>query len=314
MAPVGAPAAADGEAAAGGLPLEPEEDAAEAEHARRTFARKESSCALCSSPIAVGAEIWPVAPEACAGEEASAGRPSTPAPFRWCHVACAARRFGCGGRAGLVRPPCPWWSRRGACLHGARCVFQHSLHGKADAPAAPEAKALFSGLGRAGVFRRWLLNEFGVEELAKGTGVLDVAGGKGELSFELLNLNEIPSTVVDPRDLALGEFEEKFRLGRYSSNRWLCDAIGARYWEALREGCGPRAPGHLRMMFDHGLLERLETGPARTDEAGDVAAEPANGETEVTHVLSHCSALLGMHLDGAAEAVVDFALRLTCHA
>ena len=29
--------------------------------------------------------------------------------------------------------------------------------------------------------------------------VLDVAGGKGELAFELLNLSNVPATVVDPR-------------------------------------------------------------------------------------------------------------------
>ena len=39
--------------------------------------------------------------------------------------------------------------------------------------------------------------------LARGTGVLDVAGGKGELAFELVNLNAIPATVVEPRPLQL---------------------------------------------------------------------------------------------------------------
>ena len=34
------------------------------------------------------------------------------------------------------------------------------------------------------------------------SGVLDVAGGKGQLSFELVNLHGIPSTVVDARDVA----------------------------------------------------------------------------------------------------------------
>jgi len=35
--------------------------------------------------------------------------------------------------------------------------------------------------------------------LRRGSGALDVAGGKGELSFELVNLSGIPSTLVDPR-------------------------------------------------------------------------------------------------------------------
>lgn len=33
--------------------------------------------------------------------------------------------------------------------------------------------------------------------------MLDIAGGKGDLAFELVNLNRIPATVVDPRPLKL---------------------------------------------------------------------------------------------------------------
>lgn len=47
--------------------------------------------------------------------------------------------------------------------------------------------------------RRFLLDTFGQASLACGSGVLDVGGGKGELSFELLNLNSIRATIIDPR-------------------------------------------------------------------------------------------------------------------
>jgi cyclopropane fatty-acyl-phospholipid synthase-like methyltransferase len=47
------------------------------------------------------------------------------------------------------------------------------------------------------------MDTFGQEQLKKGSGVLDIAGGKGELSFELLNLNGIQATVVEPRALQL---------------------------------------------------------------------------------------------------------------
>lgn len=50
---------------------------------------------------------------------------------------------------------------------------------------------------------RFLINTFGRELLNEGSGVLDVAGGKGELSFELVNLNGINATVVEPRALQL---------------------------------------------------------------------------------------------------------------
>eukprot|EP00658_Telonema_sp_P-2_P006269 TRINITY_DN12399_c0_g1_i3.p1 TRINITY_DN12399_c0_g1~~TRINITY_DN12399_c0_g1_i3.p1 ORF type:complete len:436 (-),score=66.14 TRINITY_DN12399_c0_g1_i3:301-1608(-) len=50
---------------------------------------------------------------------------------------------------------------------------------------------------RAEVFARWLVRQYGIESLNRGAGVLDVAGGKGMLSYELGVLG-IKSTVIDP--------------------------------------------------------------------------------------------------------------------
>ena len=51
--------------------------------------------------------------------------------------------------------------------------------------------------------------QFGQDRLAAGSGVLDIAGGKGELSFELHNLNGIPTTVIDPRPMRLDRFVKR---------------------------------------------------------------------------------------------------------
>ncbi|KAL3912924.1 MAG: hypothetical protein SGPRY_008166, partial [Prymnesium sp.] len=70
--------------------------------------------------------------------------------------------------------------------------------------------------GRAGALRRFLLETYGVEALQAGSGVLDVAGGQGALAFELLNLNEVPVTVIDPRPtLQLDRLVKKWRRGLY---------------------------------------------------------------------------------------------------
>ena len=52
------------------------------------------------------------------------------------------------------------------------------------------AQAAFTKAGRVGVFRRFGVKEFGP------AAVVDVAGGKGELSFELENLHDVACVVV----------------------------------------------------------------------------------------------------------------------
>lgn len=56
-----------------------------------------------------------------------------------------------------------------------------------------KAKAL-----RAKVFTSWLLDTFGADNLKQPGGVLDIAGGKGQLSVELSAMGQIPCTIIDP--------------------------------------------------------------------------------------------------------------------
>jgi hypothetical protein len=48
---------------------------------------------------------------------------------------------------------------------------------------------------RAAVFSDWLLTQFGVEFMSAKHGVLDVAGGRGDLAFELAAKRGVPTTV-----------------------------------------------------------------------------------------------------------------------
>ena len=62
---------------------------------------------------------------------------------------------------------------------------------------------------RAGCLRRFLVDTYGLDTLARGT-VIDVAGGSGSLSFELVNIAGLACTVVDPRPLDLRRVERRW--------------------------------------------------------------------------------------------------------
>ena len=52
-----------------------------------------------------------------------------------------------------------------------------------------------------------MLDTFGGKEgLSKGSGVLDIAGGRGNIMFELTTKRNIPCTLIDPRTRRFNKF------------------------------------------------------------------------------------------------------------
>eukprot|EP00606_Chrysophyceae_sp_TOSAG23-5_P000132 GSChrysophyteH2.ASY1.ANO1.1321.1 assembled CDS len=184
-----------------------------------------------------------------------------------------------------------------------------------------------SAYGPTACFRRFLLDTFGLDTLQGGSGVADVAGGAGTLSFELQNLNNIPSTVYDPR-------QPCFKRGRKSvshrrrqaetGNRALSyDTAAARGDELIEK---EQLPAWAEVWFGRWLWEECEEANddgifkassykkdakevdrwqnATTDDERLVALDP----DDVSRNLNDCSVVLGLHPDGATDAIVDFAL------
>ena len=60
---------------------------------------------------------------------------------------------------------------------------------------------------RAAVLAQWMSDTFRAEDLAQG--VLDVAGGRGDLSFELTVSHSLRCTVVDPRPVRLTKHQHR---------------------------------------------------------------------------------------------------------
>ena len=87
----------------------------------------------------------------------------------------------------------------------------------------------------------------------KPVQVVDVAGGKGELSFELENLHDVACVVVDPRAPMLDDVSQRFR--RFRARGFLDNGGEAvsegfrRRWRSHDEGgveLALRRPRHLR--------------------------------------------------------------------
>ena len=161
--------------------------------------------------------------------------------------------------AGGAKAVCRHFARRGACLFGDACAFSHDIEpgtprrppGENALVTPPRAPTFGRGRRNVGnkakcsVFRRWALETFGHAFLCSGAGVLDVAGGKGELAFELLNVSGVPVTVVDPRPMRLDAYVRKFRAGFYHRNR--APAVVA---SVRRPADAPlAAPEHCRVFF-----------------------------------------------------------------
>ena len=126
--------------------------------------------------------------------------------------------------------------------------------------------------GKASIFRRWLIDNFGLDLLSSGSGILDVAGGKGEVAFELVNLNRIPTTVVDPRILDLSSYKRKFEFGIF----WRNPLMHVYIHPDVSSEAPVAAPQHLRVFLDDAFLDsfaRCSAGDERHRKAADSLAD-----------------------------------------
>ena len=79
-----------------------------------------------------------------------------------------------------------------------RCTFDPYVHYPLDFPRKDIPFCAFATkYARHRIFVQWLVRTFGEEFLKKGTGVMDVAGGKGLITMECV-LRSIPAICVDP--------------------------------------------------------------------------------------------------------------------
>ena len=187
---------------------------------------------------------------------------------------------------------CKRWARGEECVDRG-CVFRHVLLSPAEDRRARRAQLQRETMrkaeesaedpyirtagakarhgGRQREFAMWLVQTFGLQTLRAAHGVLDVAGGRAGLWFELHARLEVPCTVLEPRETILLRSHQRRLL---------------------------RKKPHLPPMRH--VAAYLGMGPA-TDGFESTAAGAA--------LLAGCSVLVGVHCDEATEPLVRAAVR-----
>ena len=197
---------------------------------------------------------------------------------------------GIGGEAssrvadGASVGACKFFINNAFCAKGDKCKYAHDRAVQREWIAArkanrreiaakecgdPHGDSVASKQMRAQRFAQFLLEKFGAEVLNAGTGVLDVAGGRGDVSFELHTKLGIKSTLVEPRERKLNKKQHKWLKKKLKTD----------------ESTAPEAESML--------CEQI-----RTEFSSENFAQ-----------FKDCSAVIGMHPDQATEAIVDFALQ-----
>jgi hypothetical protein len=279
-------------------------------HNKFIIANISTKCDLCEHPILPGDEMFPHHLDLSLLK------------YRWAHFKCCDPL--------QLRPLCKHFVKLNRCSLGETCFFRHD----SDPALIPKPRRLIKE-GRVFAFRRFLLDNF-----TNHSSVIDVAGGKGELSFELMNLNGWKSTVFDPRpNLDFSDCLKKLAKNLYTRNR---------NWKhysptVLTE---PVFPEHVRVLWDEDLYNiLLSRGGTRTETAHnslwkklrkdadkmiyfdhpdkitsievehetdtDEASEESEDKLDsVLDLIEQADLIVGMHPDKAAEFIVDYCLRV----
>mmetsp|Transcript_23506 Transcript_23506/g.32972 ORF Transcript_23506/g.32972 Transcript_23506/m.32972 type:complete len:416 (-) Transcript_23506:77-1324(-) len=204
-----------------------------------TISRYSISCGVCAAMIVPGDSMFPLS-----NNNQGNG-------LSWVHEACHTL-FPLG-----VPPPptCRHWTRLGRCptYEAGMCAFRHDEKDRGTTKSKRKwggKRTLVRNSHKNTAFRIFLMKTYGLDFLQSGV-VLDVAGGKGELSWELQNLTGVESVVVDPRPVALSAIERKWTQGMFEPKRF--GPVFAKWYPACKEGCSkrkPRRPSHLRCFFE----------------------------------------------------------------
>ena len=203
-------------------------------------------CSICADWIQIGQSMFPFTIPA-----------SSNSMLCWSHKECSAWF----GRKGVPLPPCcRHWNRLGRCPiqeAGEVCAFRHDTVDQQQYSHKKKklggARACIRNRHKHSALRIFLIQTYGIEYLQKSF-VLDIAGGKGDFSWELVNLIGCPQSVlIDPRGpISTSRMDKLWSKGMFDPKRtgpifskWL-PAVSLNDYQNKQ----PKQPKHIRCFFN----------------------------------------------------------------
>jgi len=186
-------------------------------------------------------------------------------------------------------------------------------------PCGPVLK--FAKGSRHTIFASWIVDTFGSAALHRGSGVVDVAGGKGLISLELALAHGLPCTVLDPRKARPSAPELRHIRQRCTTKPGTTDEgttdEGSRVPELGgyngKSDSTPKEPDGYSIKSKSGSIRFAESLVTYVQMCLPDGVDADGGEyVEADGALpwlENASLLFGMHSDEATEAIVDVALR-----
>ncbi|KAL3782701.1 hypothetical protein HJC23_012220 [Cyclotella cryptica] len=221
-----------------------------------TISRYEVTCAICFATIDPGDRMFcfvPPTEHANDGPDLNNFDKTQTTSLAWGHTTCYHSNLP-------PPPPCRHWKRLGRCpaRQADMCAFRHDVADRGISSSLEKTRwggkrHFVRNQHKNSVFRIFLMQMYGMEYMTQKSGmIIDAAGGKGELAWELLNLTGVKDCVViDPRPMNLELVRSKWKKGIFEPKR--TGPVFSKWYPACEEGCKFReskSPSHVRCFFD----------------------------------------------------------------